>query len=82
MGRTEDVAVNLVVAGRDQVLDKAWSRRLSVPWRIIGTGMTDAEVAEMTAGADVDAARAYRSAVGIRTRAVVQALAVSGPFPA
>jgi len=74
MARTEDAAVNPVVAGRDQVLDDAWLRRMNVPWRIIGTGMTDDEVTEMTARADVAAVRAYRSAVGLRTREVVQAL--------
>jgi hypothetical protein len=74
MARTEDVAVNLVVAGRAQVLDNVWTRRMDVPWPIIGTGMTDDEVTEMTARADVAAVRAYRSAVGIRTREVVQTL--------
>ena len=47
---------------------------MKVPWRIIGTGMTDDEVGEMTARADVAAVRAYRSAVGLRTREVVSAL--------
>jgi hypothetical protein len=74
MARTEDAAVNPVVAGQDQVLDDAWMRRMDVPWRIIGTGMTGAEVAEMTARADVAAVRAYRSAVGLRTREVVRGL--------
>ena len=72
--RTEDVAVNLVVAGAEQVLDDAWMRRMNVPWRIIGTGMNEDEVAELTARADVSAVRAYRSAVGMRTRQVVQTL--------
>ena len=74
MARTEDVAVNPVVAGRDQVLDHEWVRRMNVRWPIIGTGMTEDEVADMTARADVAAVRAYRSAVGRRTREVVQAL--------
>ena len=74
MARTEDAAVNPVVAGRAQVLDDEWMRRMHVRWRIIGTGMTDDEVTEMTARADIAAVRAYRSAVGLRTREVVQAL--------
>ena len=77
MARTEDVAVNLVVAGGDQILDEAWIRRMKVPWRIIGTGMREDEVAEMTASADVAAVRAYRTAVGLRTRDVVRALGAS-----
>ena len=74
MARTEDAAVNPVVAGRDQVLDDEWMRRMNVPWRIIGTGMTDNEVAEITARADIASVRAYRSAVGLRTREVVDTL--------
>ena len=74
MARTEDVAVNLVIAGRPQVLDDDWLRRLNVRWRTIGTGMTDDEVSELTARADGAAVRAYRAAVGLRTREVVTAL--------
>lgn len=74
MARTEDAAVNLIVARRDQVLDSGWARRMNVPWRNIGTGMTADEVAAMSASADVAAVRAYRAAVGLRTREVVQAL--------
>ena len=74
MARTEDAAVNPVVAGRDQVLDDGWIRRMNVPSRIIGTGMTEDEVAELPTRADIAGVRAYRVAVGLRTREVVQAL--------
>jgi hypothetical protein len=74
MGRTEDVAVNLVIAGRSQILDEAWRRRMNVPRADMGTGMTAAEVATLSRQADVAAVRAYRSAVGRATRALVGAL--------
>ena len=74
MARTEDAAVNLIVARRDQVLDTQWAGRMNVPWRNIGTGMTEDEVAALSERADVAAVRAYRTAVGLRTREVVQAL--------
>jgi hypothetical protein len=74
MARTEDVAVNLVVSNGGQVLDDDWVRRMNVPWRTIGTGMADGEVAELTQRADVAAVRAYRTAVGQRTRDVVRGL--------
>ena len=77
MARTEDVAVNLVVARRDQVLDARWMERMNVPWWIIGTGMTEEEVATVSAGAEIAAVRAYRAAVGLRTREVVQTLGVA-----
>ena len=64
MARTEDVAVNLVVAGRAQVFDKEWARRMNVPRPDMGTGMTADEVAVLSEHADVAAVRRYRSAVG------------------
>jgi DinB superfamily len=74
MARTEDASVNLVVTNGRQVLDDDWVRRLGLDWRHIGTGMTDDEVSELTRRADVAAVRAYRDAVGRRTRDVVRAL--------
>src|SRR5437867_848132 len=74
MARVEDVAVNLVVTDGRQVLDDDWIVRLNVPWRHIGTGMTEAEVGELSERTDVAAVREYRSAVRGRTRDVVRAL--------
>jgi hypothetical protein len=74
MARTEDAAVNPVVAARDQVLDEDWIRHMNISQRTIGTGMTSDEVTAMSAHADIAAVRAYRSAVGRRTQEVVRAL--------
>jgi hypothetical protein len=74
MARTEDVSVNLVVVDGRQVWDDDWARRLNAPWRIIGTGMPEGEVAELTARADIAALRAYRDAVGRRTQGIVRTL--------
>lgn len=73
MARVEDVAVNLVITAGHQVLDDAWARRMNVDYRHIGSGMTSDEVDDLTARADIDSLRAYRSAVGRRTREVVLA---------
>jgi hypothetical protein len=75
MARTEDVSVNRVVTNGCQVFDAGWARQLGVSRPDIGTGMTDDEVAELSQRIDIAAARAYRSAVGRRTREVVQAVA-------
>jgi hypothetical protein len=75
--RTEDVVVNLVVTAGRQVFDEAWGRRLGVGRADIGTGMSDAEVTELGGRLDLGAARAYRSAVGRRTREVVAALSAA-----
>jgi uncharacterized damage-inducible protein DinB len=74
MARTEDASVNLVVADGRQVLDDDWARRMNVPWRSIGTGMAESDVADLTKRADIVAVWAYRSAVARRTREVVRAL--------
>lgn len=74
MARTEDVAVNLVITAGAQVLDDAWARRMNIARRDMGSGMIEDEVDELTACADIGAVRAYRSAVGRRTREVIRAL--------
>jgi hypothetical protein len=72
IARAEDVMVNLLLTGRSQVLDDgAWPKRLGVSRRDFGIGMTSAEVTELTQQIDMDALRAYRDAVGLRTREIV-----------
>lgn len=75
VARTEDVAANVVIAGRRQVLDEDdWPSRLRVTRRDIGTGMTPEQVGELSAAVDIPSVRAYRLAVGRRTREIVTAL--------
>ena len=74
--RCEDITVNRIVADRPQVFDvDDWATRTRVPWRDIGTRMTDEEVAAFSAEIDLAAFRAYRAAVIERTLAAVQSLA-------
>jgi hypothetical protein len=74
MARVEDVAVNLVITDGEQVLDDAWCRHMNVTRRDMGSGMTDDEVGELTALADIAAVRSYRSSVGLRTREIARSL--------
>src|SRR5437870_6461593 len=71
IARAEDIMVNLIVAGRSQVFDDAWARRLGVARRDFGIGMTSPEVTELTRAVDLAALREYRDAVGRRTREIV-----------
>jgi hypothetical protein len=71
IARAEDVVANRVLAGRAQVLDDGWLKRLGVARRDIGTGMTSVEVTELTRQIDLAALREYRDAVGRRTREYV-----------
>ena len=73
IARAEDILVNVVLAGRPQVCDVAWTKRLVVTRRDFGIGMTSAEVTELTRQVDLGALREYRDAVGSRTRELVGA---------
>jgi len=71
IARAEDIFVNPVLSGRAQVLDDAWLKRLAIPRRDFGIGMTKPEVTDLTQQIDVGALREYRDAVGRRTREIV-----------
>lgn len=71
IARAEDVLVHRVLAGQPQVFDDAWMKRLGISRRDIGTGMTSAEVTELTRQIDLGALREYRDAVGRQTRDLV-----------
>lgn len=73
MARIEDVGVNRFVADRPQVLE-GWRDRLAVARRDVGTGMTDAEVDDLSARVDLRALRGYWDAVTARTQEVVGTL--------
>lgn len=75
IARIEDVTMNLLVAGRPQVLDEDdWVSRFHLGRRDVGTSMSENEVADFSNQVDCSALRAYRIAVGCRTREIVSAL--------
>jgi hypothetical protein len=75
MARCEDITMNLLVAGSPQVLlQDGWLERIKTPVRDTANTMSLQEQAEFNAVVDIQALRAYRTAVGLRTRQVVQAL--------
>lgn len=75
IARVEDSGINRFVADRQQVLDAGdWMLRLKLPWRHHGSGMTFAEVDQLSAQIDLAALRGYAAAVHSRTREVVAQL--------
>lgn len=69
LGRLEDVVANPILLNRSQVFDDGeWTRRLNVSRRDVGTEMTPEEVVHLSTGVDIPSLRAYRNAVGKRTR--------------
>jgi hypothetical protein len=72
MARTEDLVVNRFVMDSRQVLDEQrWPARLGVARRDIGTGMTEAEVDDLSRRVDISAVRGYWTAVAERTVGVL-----------
>lgn len=75
MARCEDVAVNTVLRGTQEVLDQGnWLPRLDSATRHIGTEDTHDEVRALSERINLVALRAYRAAVGQETRAWVSSL--------
>lgn len=75
IARIEDVTMNMLVAGRSQILHQDnWLERMKIDVRDTGNLMDPEDVAKLSATADVEALRDYRLAVGRRTRQIVQQL--------
>ena len=73
IARAEDIFANVILSGRDQVLDDKWLTQLKTPRRDFGIGMTKPEVAELSAKIDIAGLRDYRDAVGRRTQEILGA---------
>ncbi len=75
IARIEDVAMNLLVAGSPQILQRDnWLERMKVNVAYTGNAMDPAAVAQLSATIDVAALRDYRVAVGCRTREIIMQL--------
>jgi hypothetical protein len=73
--RIEDVTMNMLVAGRPQVIcDDHWLERMKSPIGHTGNAMTTKAVAAFSAAIDIEALRDYRLMVGFRTQEIIQGL--------
>jgi hypothetical protein len=72
IARIEDVTMNLLVAGNSEVLRGGnWLERMKVTVCDTGNEMGEGDMAKLGATIDIEALRAYRMAVGRRTREIV-----------
>jgi hypothetical protein len=72
LARIEDVSMNILIAGTDQLLDSEdWYSRMQAPFRTTGNGMTQSDMERLSASIRVSALRDYRDAVGKRTCEIV-----------
>lgn len=75
IARCEDITMNLLVAGSPQIMHQGnWLEQMNIAVRDTGNAMDEQDVADFSAAIDIDALRAYRLAVGRRTREIVQQL--------
>ncbi len=75
ISRIEDTTMNLLVAGTPEILyGEDWLARMNVSVRHSGNEMSAEEIAAFSQQVDFAALRAYRGAVGRRTREVVATL--------
>ena len=75
LARIEDTVMNILAAGTDQLFMRdGWGKKLNVEIVHSANKMTDASVAKLSAMINVKALKAYRLAVGKRTRQIVQKL--------
>jgi hypothetical protein len=75
IARIEDVAMNMLVAGQAQCLHRdGWFERMKATAQDTGNAMSAEGVSNLSAAIDIGELRAYRLAVGRRTREIVQQL--------
>jgi hypothetical protein len=72
--RIEDLAANLLIAHGSQVYSRDWRERIRATADDTGNAMTDEEILSFSQAADLMELKAYRNAVGERTRAVLSGL--------
>ncbi|MFD2874907.1 DinB family protein [Paenibacillus rhizoplanae] len=73
--RIEDITMNILGADREQVLHtESFADRLQIPFPHSGNGMSEQDIAALSAEIDLGALAAYRCAVAGRTRCILSAL--------
>jgi len=75
IARIEDVTMNLLVAGSSQILYRGtWLERMKITVPDTGNEMDEENMDTLGSAIEIGALRAYRMAVGRRTREIVQQL--------
>lgn len=72
IARIEDLMLNPVLTGRDQVFNDTWMKKLGISRKDFGIGMKSAEVTELTNQMNVGVLREYRDEVGKRTQEIIR----------
>ncbi len=75
IARCEDITMNFLVAGSPQVMTRDnWLDQMEIAARDTGNAMDEQAIVDLSHTINIEAMRAYRVAVGRRTREIVQGL--------
>jgi len=75
IARIEDVAMNILVAGTPQIMDRdQWQEQMNVEQYDTGNTMHAEMIRELSHSIDIAALRDYRAAVGRRTQEIVKGI--------
>lgn len=75
MTRIEDMTMNYLTAGEDQLLDcKGWYKKMGVSCRDTGNSMNEGDIEKLSKYIDLNAFRQYRTAVGAKTQHLIAGL--------
>jgi len=75
LARIEDITMNMLVAGTEQLFTRdGWGKKLNIDIAHSANKMTNKSVTNLSEKIDIKALKAYRIAVGKRTRQIVQKL--------
>jgi hypothetical protein len=75
LARIEDITMNILVAGTEQLFTQGgWMKKMNASILHSANCMDGASIAKLSADIDIKSLRAYRIAVGKRTRAIVKKL--------
>ncbi|QHQ61180.1 DinB family protein [Anaerocolumna sedimenticola] len=72
--RIEDLTINILVKGWQQVLDETWLDKLQVTVKDTGNAMTDDEIIKLSKSINKQELKNYRNAVGKQTQQILSAL--------
>lgn len=74
MTRIEDLTMNYLVAGREQVFNETWRKKMKVRITDTGNALTDEEIIALSSRINIRELLNYRSKVAERTRKIVSGL--------
>ena len=74
IARIEDLTMNILVAGCEQVFDDEWKKQLNVSVSDTGNAMSDDDMMELSQEVNIEKLIAYRNTVAKRTRSIVRSL--------